>query len=409
VQAAFSSVQLSVMFFKVAFNKNQGINLDAVDFPTFRDHIKNCVKDDNFMSASMVILMWSELFKAAGCSRILQALAVAVDENQNKYVKNSKIFEKYKLEETNQSMGPKECILRQNMIILELKLKIINGILLRSLEHLDSGEKSLQFEWDKKNGNMLMEIYDVAKLEDPDFGAVPGLIENYEDAMKAAKLMSRLSKKRVDFVATDPDALEVCNNWMRLAQPGNCEKTHAPILVAMKDYYSGLAYYAAAKFNPDEDAKYKMLEKGIGFWDVFLKNDPKKIPEISKTLDEVIYLINDGYQICWNLKYKDWKKKPSDDVWKLVKCLVENRIAFAAPTYNTIADEGRKISTMYDLIKCHSLVLKNSGKAKNIAGELIDQLTDSDVIKLFYKISGVRVNKSVKKEKLVMTIIKSCQ
>jgi hypothetical protein len=64
---------------------------------------------------------------------------------------------------------------------------------------------------------------------------------------------------------------------------------------------------------------------------------------------------------------------------------------------------------MYDLIKCHSLVLKNSGKAKNIAGELIDHLTDSDVIKLFYKISGVRVNKSVKKEKLVMTIIKSCQ
>jgi hypothetical protein len=208
VQAAFSSVQLSVLFSKVAFKQAPGLPFATVDFPTFRDHIKNCVKDDNFLAGAAMIVLWNELFNVTGCSRISQALVLAVDENQNKYVKHSKLFDKYKNEKTNQPMGPKEYILNHEMHLLDMKLNTLQGILLRSIDYMDFGETSEILECDKKNGNMLMEIFDVAKLEDPDFGAVPFLIENYEDATKAAKLLSRLSKKRVDYVEKDPDGLE---------------------------------------------------------------------------------------------------------------------------------------------------------------------------------------------------------
>jgi malate synthase len=121
------------------------------------------------------------------------------------------------------------------------------------------------------------------KLQDLEFAAVPARIENYEVAEKTAKLITKLSNKRVELAEKYPETLKVANDYMfqkGFVENGNSVTVHAPILLKMKEYFAGFVYYAAGKFHPSESMKYKMINKALGIWDTFSKSDLSSIPEI---------------------------------------------------------------------------------------------------------------------------------
>jgi hypothetical protein len=122
------------------------------------------------------------------------------------------------------------------------------------------------------------------KLQDPDFAAVPARIENYEDAEKIAKLITKLSNKRIEYTEKYPESLKAANDYM-LLQGKNSNIVHTPLLLKMKEFFAGFVYYAAGKFHPSEAMKYKMIKKALSYWDNLFMSDITALHEIHGDLE----------------------------------------------------------------------------------------------------------------------------
>jgi hypothetical protein len=119
--------------------------------------------------------------------------------------------------------------------------------------------------------------------------------------------------------------------------------------------------------------------------------------------------MDESYGILWRMKYKEFQENPSESAELLLTQLAEYRVKFGI-TYHSKLGDFEQILTLYDMIKCYQLVLKQHENAKKTAEELIELLLESrNNSDWFFKFSGVQVNKQFNKKTFIKKIIDSCK
>jgi hypothetical protein len=265
-----------------------------LDFQKIGELVLDFIDDESFMNITGLLTTFIKAFNDTRYWQILKFFTIAMEENHT-ISRKSDLFQKYKDLRLNKYMGFDDQKMLQDLNTIYLKLDQLKNIFLDSIQFKDIGDEPDMAGFDRAGGKILMERYKDWKLQDPDFAAVPARIENYEDAEKTAKLISRLSSKRIELAEKYPDRAEAANNWIAILGQGNSTKLHLPILLKMKEFFAGFVYYAAGKFHQSKDMKYKMIKKALGIWENLLRSDLSSMPEINQDLTLVstdfIYLI----------------------------------------------------------------------------------------------------------------------
>jgi hypothetical protein len=263
--------------------KNQKENILKMDFDKFGDLIMDIIEDEAYMKMTFSLMNGYNIFHQQRCWTIAKFLVCVMEENFE-IGKKSELAKKYKDYKVNKFMDGKDNDLNQELLLLNIKLMMIRNLFRDSINYLDFGTETEMFSFDEEAGQILMGKLKDRKLQDPEFAAVPARIENYEDAEKTSKLITKLASKRVYLAEKYPNSVKVANDYM-LESGRNSIMVHAPILLKMKEFYPGFVYYAAGKFHPSEAMKYKMIRKALGYWDTFSKSDFSSIPEIHVELE----------------------------------------------------------------------------------------------------------------------------
>ncbi len=273
VKAAYAMVEYVEILTKMEGN-NKKEKIQNIDLDKLGDLIMDLIEDEAYLKLFLPLTIGYGIFHQERCWTIAKFFVCAMEENLEAG-KRSKLAKKYSTEHDD---------LVQELAIIRTKVVMLQLIFSDSINYLDFGIETEMTSFDEKAGQILMGKLKDWKLNDPDFAAVPARIENYEDAEKTAKLITKLSNKRVELAKKYPETLKVANDHM-FFKSRNSIMVHAPILLKMKEYFTGFAYYAAGKFHPSEAMKYKMIKKALGYWDTFSKSDFSSIPEIHVELE----------------------------------------------------------------------------------------------------------------------------
>jgi hypothetical protein len=250
-----------------------------MDLDKFGDLIMDFIEDEACLNVSDILgVCLFKIFFDSKCWTIAKFLLCAMEENFIS-ARNSELSKEYENCRVNKQMHYKDQKLGHELLIITFKLHVLKKIFGESIDHLDFGIENYMSSFDEEAGQFLMGKFKDRKLHDPEFAAVPARIENYEVAEKTAKLISKLSNKRIEYTEKYPESLKAANDWQRLSGI-NSICVHAPILLKMKEYFAGFVYYAAGKFHPSEAMKYKMIKKALTYWVALENSDFSSIPEI---------------------------------------------------------------------------------------------------------------------------------